>query len=85
MFCDSETAPAAHIKFESSLSGSDNCCITLSTAATEKIVFVWVVFAASSDRLFLFLVLHFSGISLYSIPHLSESKLATDFYKLHSF
>ena len=39
MFSDSEADFAAHIKFKLLLSGSDNCCVTLSLAsgaATEK-------------------------------------------------
>ena len=92
MFSDFEAVSAAHINFELSLSGSDNCCVTLSSAsaaATEKNPVSLVSFLLLPEQLPLvfFYVLHFCSVSLYSTctSHLSESNLATNFYKRCTF
>ena len=50
VFSDPEADSAAHMKFELLLSGSDNCFARLfaaSVTAREKMVIIWLVFAAS--------------------------------------
>ena len=92
MLSNSKADSVAHVKFELSLSGSDDCYAissSVSAAVTEKIVLVWYVFLLLPVQLphvfFSVLLLQFCSVLFYSTFHLSKSNLATNFYKPHTF
>ena len=89
MFSNFEAYSTAQIKFELSLLGSENCCVTLSlpfTAAAEQIVLLWLFFLLLSEQLQLifFLFSTFFAFHYTVLPTYLKVTLKLTFTNIHN-